>query len=304
MPSSLISYWLREPLIQFLLLAALLFAVDSYVLGNQNDPRHIVIDDARLLELIAIFKEGQGREPSADELNNMIIKWSQNEILYREAQQMEMDQGDEMIRNRLVLKMRNVLFNRVIVDTPTEDELTAFFEFNRKQYDLPAFYDIEQFQLPEDIHSDRAATLLASLNSGNELMPEFRSSLRRYQQRPASNLQTMLGVTASQTLLKNPPREWVLLDQDDKLHLARITRIQPPQQANLDDVKSQVIRDWKQFRNDIQLADQTKALADRYRIELELSPRLSTRLETTTAPVANPLNPANTPIDAVGSRVN
>ncbi|HBO95548.1 MAG TPA: peptidyl-prolyl cis-trans isomerase, partial [Gammaproteobacteria bacterium] len=42
MPSSLFSSWLREPLIQFLLLALLMFALDSYVLGNRPDPRHIV----------------------------------------------------------------------------------------------------------------------------------------------------------------------------------------------------------------------------------------------------------------------
>ena len=104
----------------------------------------------------------------------------------------------------------------------------------------------------------------------------------------------MLGATASGTLLGNATNRWQVIEQDNRLRMVRITGIHPGQPAVLESVRNQVIRDWKQFRNDIQLADQTKSLADRYRIELALSPHLSARLNTA----------QTTPLDAVSSRVN
>ncbi|MEE2733287.1 MAG: peptidylprolyl isomerase [Pseudomonadota bacterium] len=279
--------WLREPLLQFLLLAAVLFAVDGYVMGNRDDPRRIVIDDQRLLDLISIFEEGQGRQPTADELNNLIIKWSQNEILYREAQQLEMDQGDEMIRNRLVLKMRNVLFNRIIVDTPSEDELTTFFEFHRDQYDDPAYYDFELIALPKELNGPAVTALLNALNQGDSTPEQAALLVRRYQQRPLGNLETMLGAHPARALLDSAPPagtgaqpRWSQINAETPIMLARLTHTRDAQPARLAEVRNQVIRDWKQFRNEIQMADQTKALADQYTIRLNLSPELNALVET------------------------
>ena len=73
MATSFFARLINEPLIQFLIIALFIFAADSYVLGKKEDPRRIVIDDTRLQELIDIFREGQGRDPSADEINNIVV---------------------------------------------------------------------------------------------------------------------------------------------------------------------------------------------------------------------------------------
>jgi hypothetical protein len=269
---------LHEPLIQFFILAAIVFAVDAYVVVNRDDPRNIIIDDKQVQGLIDIFSEGQGRAPSASELSNMIIKWSQNEILYREARQLEMDNGDEMIRSRLVLKMRNVLFNRVVVDTPNAEELQSFFEFNRKNYDIPLRYDFEQFLLTDIDDEQQAAALARSI--GNGAVPEQYAPLfRRYQQRPITNLTALFGEQTTNKII-DAKGAWVSVKTDSGIHLARISQHYEAQPATLDEIKSLVIRDWKKFNNDIQLADQTKAIADRYRIELDLSDELSAKLDS------------------------
>ncbi|MAR90439.1 MAG: hypothetical protein CML06_06115 [Pseudomonadales bacterium] len=268
----------REPLIQFLILGAMLFAVDAYVLANRDDPRRIVIDDERVAELIAIFKEGQGREPSPQEVQNLIIKWSQNEILYREAQQLRMDQGDEMIRNRLILKMRNVLFNRVVVDAPSPGELEEFFEFNRQRYDTPARYDLEVVPLTDPALAQQAGQLARELNTGTLTLNALDNPVHNYESRPRSNLEALFGDAAIAPLLDDPGNDWQVVEHDRERHLVRVVARYPAQPAQLEQVKSQVIRHWKQFSNEMQLADQTKAMADRYRIRLDLSREMSERL--------------------------
>ncbi len=272
-----ISGFCREPLVQFFLLAIFLFGVDQALTKNANNTRRIVVDDSRLDELMDIFREGQGRDPSASELNNLIVKWSQNEILYREALELEMDQGDEMVRNRMVLKMRNVLFNRVIVDDPSDAELQEFFEFNHAQYDTPPRYDFELFAVAPDSSESAVEGLLALLNEPpvderKNIPPPYENKVREYRQRPLSNLQSLFGDQASLKLTEQPVKHWIAVPADGTTYIVRVLEHYPAEPAILADIKSEVVRDWMKFRSDIQLADQTKAIADTYRIELLLSP--------------------------------
>ena len=277
--TAFISNLLREPLIQFLLLGGLIFGADLWVTSQQDDPRRIVVDDARYQELQQIFVEGQGREPSANEMKNMIVKWAENEVLYREALSMGLENGDDMIRNRIILKLRNILFNNAIAENPTEGELREFFEFHRQQYDIPEKFDIEQF-IASDLDSPAAAEALAhSLNDGTPLPEIYQNNLRSYLQRPTSNLTALFGAETQAALLAAETGHWIVLQQSGHLRLARIAQRLAAQPVALEDVKSAVTRDWKKFRYDIQLADQTRAIADRYSIEMDLSPQLESKMQ-------------------------
>lgn len=269
---------LREPLIQFLLLGAVIFAADQWVTRQQEDPRHIIVDDARYQELEQIFVEGQGREPSPSEMKNMIIKWAENEVLYREALSMGLENGDDMIRNRIILKLRNILFNNAVAENPTSGELEEFFQFNRERYDAPEQFDIEQFIVNDLDSLDAAKALAEQLNSGTELPEQYRNNLRSYQQRPASNLTALFGNEVQVALTSAGEDQWIAMEQSGHFRLARIAQKHPPQAVALDDVKAAVTRDWKKFRYDIQLADQTRAIADRYSIEMSLSPQLEEKM--------------------------
>lgn len=276
--SSSIATLLREPLIQFLVLGLLIFAAEQWATGQRNDPHHILVGDAQYEELRQIFVEGQGRDPSASEMKKLIIKWAENEILYREALSMGLDQGDDMIRNRVILKLRDILFNNAIVENPTDSELTSFFEFNRSRYDTPERYDVEQFSVDDVETLAQAQALAQQLNQSGVLPQPYEPVLRRYQQRPASNLATLFGVDVLQQLVQVPSGQWLALEQAGRLRLARITHHYPAEPVALADVHALVVRDWKKFRYDIQLADQTKAIADRYSIAMELSPALAEKM--------------------------
>jgi len=290
-----LSAFFREPLIQFLLLGLLIFAADQYALGNRDDPSLIKVGDDQYMELKQIFVEGQGRDPSASEMKKLIIKWAENEILYREALRMGLDQGDEMIRSRIILKMQNILFNNAIMEAPTRQELEEFFAFKRHDYDIPERIDVEQFSAP-DITTLQAADALAQRLDSLAAVPQtYQAALRAISQRPVSHMPILFGPEAATKLAQAPDGHWIGFEQNGRYRLARIVRRYPAEPVELDAVKTRVAKDWQKFRYDIQLADQTRAIAERYSVQMELSPALADAVRVSISP--DELHPTTSTLD-------
>src|ERR1700741_1519209 len=101
--------WLREPLLHFLVLGGLLFALDYLVSGPADDARTMTIDGAVDREARDVFKNARGREPNEDELYALRRVWLDNEVLYREGLALGVDKGDSTIRERVIFKMLSVV---------------------------------------------------------------------------------------------------------------------------------------------------------------------------------------------------
>jgi hypothetical protein len=261
---------LRQPLVQFLVIGALVFAADWYVNGRQDDPRRILIDDARYAEIAGIFLDNRGREPSDAEMNDLVVTWAQNEVLYREARLMGLDDGDEMIRQRLILKLRNVLFNRLVADAPDEDALRAWFETNRARYDIPESFDFEQFRVGGEDARVAAEALAAELGTG-AAGPAWQDAVREYARRPAGNLAVIFGEDDTARLTAAAVGEWVAVSSPAGWHLARVTQRLEGRAADFDAIRGQVGEDWKAATQEQQLARVLRDIADDYDIRIELS---------------------------------
>ena len=100
---------LREPLVHFLLLGAVLFAVDRYVppaRGSGPSSKQIQLSFDDLAQLALQFQAQWRREPTAQELSRLIENKVQNEVLYREALAMGLDKDDEIVKRRMAQKMQ------------------------------------------------------------------------------------------------------------------------------------------------------------------------------------------------------
>lgn len=259
---------IREPLLQFLLLALVLFGVDRYVLANADDPRRIVLDDEKYAELAAAFEAAQGRAPSAAEVQDLIIKWSQNEVLYREARQMGLDRGDDMIRQRLILKMRNILFSNVVTEPASEQELEAWFEGRRGNYDRPPRFDFEQFEV---LGGEAPARALAA-ELGTSPAPEGAAGrLRRYYARPASNIASLFNEEDARQLVDGTESRWFAARSGEAWHLSRITRRYPSEPASFAEARSRILAEYTEAAKRAELAEALKGVVEQYDIRVELS---------------------------------
>ena len=71
---------------------------------NQEDSNSVFISDQRINTLISSWNTQVGRDPSPDELIGLINNTIEEEILYREALKLGLDQDDIIIKRRLVQK--------------------------------------------------------------------------------------------------------------------------------------------------------------------------------------------------------
>ena len=253
---------LKEPLIHFLILGLAVISIDRYVIGRADDPRRIEFNNERFREIVDIFEEGQGRPPAEDEIEGLIVQWTQNEVLYREALSMELDKGDEMIRQRLILKIRNILFNNVIAELPGDEALEAWFEENRSAYDRPALLDFEQFLIEG---ADEAAALTLAATLADQTHPsEYVAAYRRYERRPIASLTSVFGDEQGQRLIDATNRHWTAVESRYGWHLARVSARHEGVPAKFEDVRYQVARDWEDWARKQELATALAAIVEDY----------------------------------------
>ena len=258
---------LREPLVQFLLIGALLFAVERVVAIQAEDPYEIIIDPDGLSRLVEVFTEGQGRPPSQEEVDELLVKWTQNEIFFREARAMGLDQGDEMMRSRLILKMRNVIFNRVVERPPEEEKLREWFELNRERYSIPERYTIERLRL-SDAHGLLEAEALAERLRGGPPAENQESLLQEFSGRTADNIAAFLTPETAEGLLRLPPGQWMAVEAAGRASLVRVSAVHPAVPAEFAEVRYQVAKDFKKSASGLQVSEMAAQIASKYRIHM------------------------------------
>src|SRR5262245_23611306 len=89
---------LREPLVHFLAIGAVLFAVNAAVAPSVGKERVIEVTPEARQKIVDVFKVERLRDPTQEEIGPLVDLWILNEITYREALSQGLDKGDEMIR--------------------------------------------------------------------------------------------------------------------------------------------------------------------------------------------------------------
>lgn len=135
----------REPLVHFLLAGALVFVFFT-LRGEDIDPtsRVIEVDRDVQAELALRFERTLGRAPTDAELDQQIAQYVRDEVLYREALKLGLDQNDPVVRRRLVSKMDFAASAQAEAATPREATLRDWFEQNPDQFSGKAEFSFDQ----------------------------------------------------------------------------------------------------------------------------------------------------------------
>jgi peptidyl-prolyl cis-trans isomerase C len=119
---------LREPLIQFLLLGAALFAGTQMVARHTSVMnRQVVVDTPVEQRLAKLYELQMGAMPSRAQLDTLVERYIHDEILYREALRAGLDRDDEIIRRRLIQKIEFLDEDLAAIPEPSEQALQAFY---------------------------------------------------------------------------------------------------------------------------------------------------------------------------------
>lgn len=100
----------REPLVHFLLIGAALFVFyDQTREQGSEAPNRIVMSSGEVEQLAANFKRTWMRPPTETELSALIENYVREEVFYREALAMGLDQSDPVVRQRMRSKLEFIL---------------------------------------------------------------------------------------------------------------------------------------------------------------------------------------------------
>ena len=257
---------LKDPLIAFLGLGAVLIAAANWWENDTTD-RVINVDAAEVNRLTQQWNAQMGRSPSAEELEGLIESFIQEEIYFREALRLSLDQGDIIVRRRLVQKLNFLTEDIAASQAPSDAELRAFHDDNAERYRLPARYSFRHRYFSTDRRANAKADAEAALADPQAKGDPFMLQ-RAYAERSERAVGDLFGraFAADLAQLKASPDWQGPLRSAYGWHLVKLEQALPETQPPFAEVASRVARDLTAERREEANAAYYEALRSRYEV--------------------------------------
>lgn len=250
---------LKEPLVHFLLLGAVMFAVFSVVSKRTGgEPGEIVVTKGQIEHLATGFARTWQRPPTTEELDGLVRAYIRGEVYYREAVKMGLDRDDTVIRRRLQQKMEFLSEDVAATAEPTEEDLQAFLQAHPDTFRVEQRVTFGQVFLNPERHRETlaadAAKLLAALNQAGataDLSTLGDSFLLEHQfdAVPAAEVAKLFGEMFAAKLAELTPGQWQgPVESGYGAHLVFIQERTPGRIPSLADVRDTVRREWANAR--------------------------------------------------------
>ena len=256
----------REPLVHFLILAALLFA--AYALLAPAGENRIVVDRAAVDRLVAEQETLLLRPLSEEEREAALQTLIDQEVLLREAYRRGLDQ-DAVVRQHLVQKMRFILGEDQA--EPSEAELRAFLESNRERYRTPPTVTLEHVfyadaaAVPPDL-TDQAQAGPDLGNLGERLLM-LGPRVNHYS---LQDLIGLVGPEAARRVFELPVGIWHgPMASARGVHFVQVVGHQPSEMLPFEELAGSLRQDWFLARQEQALAAKLGELRANYRIVVE-----------------------------------
>lgn len=147
---------LQEPLLHFLVLGVLIYAGVRYFAPPPHQYR-IVVGPEQTRQLAARFALQYGEPPTAHQLNTLVDRHVDEEILYREGIALGLERDDEIVRRRIVQKVQFLQQDVEAAPEPTAAELQAFYSKHQARYAIPERATFTHIYFSPDNGGDTAA---------------------------------------------------------------------------------------------------------------------------------------------------
>lgn len=217
----------RDPLIHFLVLGGLLFAVLSWF-DAEPETQAILITADDVAELSRTAALLAGRPPDRDELERLVADAVREEVYYRQALALGLDVDDDEVRRRMIEKMQYLTENTAD-PAPPEADLVAYFEQHRAAFRIPEIVSFEQLffspsERGEAVLADAEAAL-ASLALGEDVAAfGDRTPLNRvFESADRDRVRVLFGDTLTAAVFAEPIDIWLgPYESDFGWHIVRI----------------------------------------------------------------------------------
>jgi hypothetical protein len=271
--------WLKEPLVHFLLLGALLFVGYGVVSrGRDTTADKIVVTQERIESLGAQFERTWSRPPTGAELDGLIQNYIREEVFYREGVALGLDRDDQTIRNRVRLKME-VFAEGAGVPEATEAQLQDWLDSHQANFAADPAFSFRQVyfdparrgeRLRRDV--DRALAQLRRAGADAGALELGDATLLPSQMGEASiaDIGNRFGAEFASAVEGLRVGQWQgPLRSTYGLHLVQVTRKHEGHVPKLDEVRVEVNREWTQAQTRAANEGFYQELLKRYTVTIE-----------------------------------
>ena len=273
------SRWLKEPLLHFLVLGALVFFAYELLSEKGRADNEIFISKGQQQNLLNTFQRTWQRLPTAVEYQGLLKDYIRQEIAYREGQGLGLDQDDIVIRRRLRQKMEMLAEDVAGLVPPTAPELQAFLDENPGRFMVEPRLTLQQVYFSLDrrgeaaeddalealhlLHSEGGAANPMEL--GDPLpLPAYLPDAAESEVERLFGLQFLEGVREAEADSWTGP-----VSSGFGLHLVHVSDRIPARMPELDEVRDEVQRELMSQRRRESVDGLYDKLAENYVIDIE-----------------------------------
>ena len=262
--------WFREPLVHFVVLGALVFVAYRGLVGP-NPTDHVTPEQAPVEQLRQDWFAAKGAFPTAEQEAALIQEWLDEEVLYRRAVELGLDQNDTVVRRRLVQRMRFLIEDTHRIEAPSDAELEAWLEAHPHRFASPAKVSFAHLFFSRGKHGTEldavARAALAELHgdpaAAVDSDPFFRGAA--FEEVALAEIERGFGVEFAKALVSLPVEQWTgPVRSAYGLHLVYIRTRDASEAPRLDTVREKVEQDWVQAERERHNDDALAKLRARY----------------------------------------
>jgi len=249
---------IREPLVQFALIGIVVFLLYPQDDGRRDERGEtlpvIEVSQGVVDRLAGQFQSTWTRPPTETEMAGMIESHVREEVLYREAQALGLDQDDPVIRQRLQLKMEFIGEAAAAAMEPDDTQLGAWYAEHAAEFAPAAEIAFEQVMLSGPAE---AAAVRSGLEAGADPGTLGRTTMlpAALEGEDALAVDGIFGPGFFAAVAALPEGAWAgPVESAFGLHLVRRGAVTVPEVPPLAEVRDAVLSAWR--------GAQAKALRD------------------------------------------
>ena len=274
-----------EPLVQFLIIGACIYGAFALFGTPEEDYRDttIRVDANRIDAFIGQWESRWNRPPTRQEIDGIIQQYVREDILYRQAVAMGLNEDDPITRRRMAQKLEFLTSDLAMMKQPAEGELEQYFRDKQANYRAPDQISFSQVFFDPDAREE------ATLDDAAEVLAQFRAAGEPDAQTLEAGDQFMLqgyfpsvteaeigrtmGTGFAEAVMQLEPGQWhgpVLSGYG--VHLVYVYDFQAAPPPVFEDVQATVLEDWHAVQREQFNADFFEALKNNYEIIIDEVP--------------------------------
>lgn len=213
----------REPLLLFGLVSALVFGAERWSKHPEVDGRRVEIPPKQRETLHVRLQQELGRAPSQHEFDAAFERWKLDEVAYREGLALGLQRSSGAVRELVATAYKERLLAGVKLDPPSDAELARFFADHRDAYVEPVRYDFDTIVSPAGSSEAAAWPLFDELVKAPPPV-SLPAEARRHEQLSFKEVVRAFGVPVAYALDAATPERFQLVESTQGFLVLRLRK--------------------------------------------------------------------------------